>query len=181
MEDAIPAAEYEAQLAQRRYEQVDPANRLVAASWSSDGTRPSAAWRKPARSSPISSAVTAWPSPAEQRAEILALAKDLPRLWNASTTPAKDKKRMLRLLVKDITVERLTEPRQVLLHVRWQGGACEDIAVDLPLPIADRLRYPEEIVEQIRRLATEKADAEIADTSTSRVPQCERQSLLRSR
>ena len=75
---------------------------------------------------------------------------------------------MLRLLVKDITVERLSEPRQVLLHVRWQGGACEDIAVDLPLRIADRLRYPEEIVEQIRRLAAEKADAEIADTLNQR-------------
>jgi hypothetical protein len=101
---------------------------------------------------------------AKQRAEVLALAKDLPRLWNASTTSAKDKKRMLRLLVKDITVERITEPRQVLLHLRWQGGACEDIAVDLPLPIADRLRYPESLVQQVRHLAPEKADAEIADT-----------------
>ena len=70
---------------------------------------------------------------------------------------------MLRLLVKDITVERLTAPRQILLHVRWQGGACENIAVDRPLPIADRLRYSEELVEQVRRLATEKTDAEIAD------------------
>src|SRR5208282_4590023 len=83
---------------------------------------------------------------------------------NAPSTPSKDKKRMLRLLVKDIAVERLAEPRRILLHVRWQGGACEDLAVDLPLRIADRLRYPEEIVEQIRRLASEKADAEIADT-----------------
>ena len=71
---------------------------------------------------------------------------------------------MLRLLVKDIAVERLTEPRRVLLHIRWQGGASEDLAIDLPLRIADRLRYPGEIVERIRRLATEQADAEIADT-----------------
>jgi hypothetical protein len=157
-------AEYEAQLAQRRYEQVDPANRLVAASlerrWNEalarlDEIRQEFADFQRGHGMAVST---------KQRAEILALAKDLPRLWNAPTTPAKDKKRMLRLLVKDITVERLIEPRQILLHVRWQGGACENLAVDRPLRIADRLRYPEEIVEQIRRLATEKADAEIADT-----------------
>ena len=159
----LQRADYEAQLAQRRYEQVDPANRLVAASleqrWNEALSRLEEIRQEFAdfqRSHGL--AVTA-----EQRAEILALAKDFPRLWNASTTPAKDKKRMLRLLVKDITVERLTEPRQVLLHVRWQGGACEDLAVDLPLPIADRLRYRGEIVEQVRRLAAEKTDAEIAE------------------
>jgi len=159
----LERAEYEAQLAQRRYEQVDPANRLVAASleqrWNETLSRLEESRQEFAdfqRGHGL--AITA-----KQRAEVLTLAKDLPRLWNASTTSAKDKKRMLRLLVKDITVERITEPRQALLHVRWQGGACEDIAVDLPLPIADRLRYPESLVQQVRQLATEKADAEIAD------------------
>jgi len=159
----LQRAEYEAQLAQRRYEQVDPANRLVAASleqrWNEALGRLEEIRQEFAdfqRGHGL--AVTA-----KQRAEILALAKDFPRLWNASTTSAKDKKRMLRLLVKDITVERFAEARQVLLHVRWQGGACEDIAVDLPLPLADRLRYPREIVERIRRLATEQTDGEIAD------------------
>ena len=160
----LQRAEYEAQLAQRRYEQVDPANRLVAASlehrWNEALSRLEEIRQEFADFQRSHGLVVT----VEQRTKILALAKDFPRLWNAPTTPAKDKKRLLRLLVKDITVERLTEPRQVLLHVRWQGGACEDIAVDLPLPIADRLRYPEELVEQVRRLATEKADAEIADT-----------------
>ena len=42
----------------------------------------------------------------EQKAKVLALARDLPRLWHAPTTQAKDRKRMLRLLIKDITVEK---------------------------------------------------------------------------
>jgi DNA invertase Pin-like site-specific DNA recombinase len=160
----LQRAEYEAQLAQRRYEQVDPANRLVAASleqrWNEALSRLEEIRQEFADFQRSHGLVVT----VEQRAKILALAKEFPRLWNAPTTPPKDKKRMLRLLVKDITVERLTEPRQVLLHVRWQGGACEDIAVNRPLPIADRLRYPEDLVEQVRSLATEKADAEIADT-----------------
>ena len=159
----LQRAEYEAQLAQRRYEQVDPANRLVAASleqrWNDTLGRLEETRQEFADFQRSHALVVT----VEQRAKILALAKDFPRLWNAPTTPAKDKKRLLRLLLKDITVERLTKPRQVLLHVRWQGGACEDVFVDLPLRIADRLRYPEEIVEQIRRLATAQPDAEIAD------------------
>jgi hypothetical protein len=159
----LQRAEYEAQLAQRCYEQVDPANRLVAASleqrWNDALTRLEEIRQEFAdfqRGHGL--AVTA-----EQRAKILALAKNFSRLWNASTTSPRDKKRMLRLLLKDITAERLAEPRKILLHVRWQGGACEDLTVDLPLPIADRLRYRGEIVEQVRQLAVEKADTEIAE------------------
>jgi DNA invertase Pin-like site-specific DNA recombinase len=158
----LQRADYEAQLAQRRYEQVDPTNRLVADSleqrWNEALSRIEEIQREYAdfqRSHGL--AITK-----EQRTEILALARDLPRLWNAPTTSTRDKKRLLRLLIKDITVERFDEPRQFLLHVRWQGGACEDVRVDRPQPMADRFRYSKEIVQQVFRLATEKADAEIA-------------------
>ena len=72
----------------------------------------------------------------EQRARVAALAHDFPRLWDAPTTKAKDKKRILRLVIKDITVERFGERKTAVLHVRWRA-ACEDIEVTLPptLPI----------------------------------------------
>ena len=71
---------------------------------------------------------------------------------------------MLRLLIKDITVERTTELRQALLHIRWQGGACETIAVALPPRIQDRIRYPAEVVERVRRLAETQNNEQIART-----------------
>lgn len=98
----------------------------------------------------------------EQKAQVLALARDLPRLWKASSTSPKDRKRMLRLLIKDITVENLPTTRQVLLHIRWQGGVCTDVAVNRPLPIADRMRYPADLVERIRVLAKTLSDDQIA-------------------
>ena len=91
-----------------------------------------------------------------------ALAHDFPRLWNAPTTKTQDKKRILRLVIKDITVERFGERRLAVLHVRWQGGACEDIEVTLPDNIADRLRYPEEIIDRVRELARERTDEDVA-------------------
>jgi hypothetical protein len=74
----------------------------------------------------------------------------------------KDRKRMLRLIIRDITVEKLSAQRQVILHTRWHGGACSDIVVNLPLPIADRIRYPATIVEKVRTLSQNSSDPQIA-------------------
>jgi hypothetical protein len=92
---------------------------------------------------------------------VLALAQDLPRLWHAPTTQARDRKRMLRLLIKDITVEKRSEPKQAILHIRWQGGACSDLTVDLPPPRAEAIRYPEPIVARVRELARTLTDRQI--------------------
>lgn len=158
----LARAEYEAQLAERRYQEVDPANRLVAATlerrWNEALQQLSAleqqfeqAQRQQARA-----------ATAEQKARILALAQDFPRLWHAPTTAAKDRKRMLRLLIKDITVEK-PAPKQVLLHIRWAGGAYTDITVVLPPDMADQVRYPAQLVEHIRELAATFTDTQIAD------------------
>ena len=70
---------------------------------------------------------------------------------------------MLRLLIKDITVEKPPNQKQLLIHIRWQGGACSDITVPLPPNIADRVRYPSAVVDRIRELARNLPDGEIAD------------------
>ncbi len=98
---------------------------------------------------------------AAQRAQVLALAEDVPRLWSAPTTTAKERKRLLRLLIKDVTVER-TAPKQLRLHIRWQGGALSEVAVSLPLSRPDQLRYPPATVERIKTLAATLDDAQIA-------------------
>ena len=158
----IERAEYEAQLAQRRYEQVDPANRLVAATLESrwnDALMKVEQTKKELSEYQKKRALTA--TTAEQKEKVLALAKDLPQLWNSPTTKEKDKKHILRLFIKDITVEKLSEMRLVILHVRWQGGACEDIKVNLPKPT--NCRYPEQIVETIKGLVGTLTDAQIAE------------------
>jgi len=159
----LERAEYEVALAERRYQEVDPANRLVAGTlerrWNDALVRLDDL-KKEAAEFQRQEAHVATP---EQKAKVLALAKDLPRLWQAPTTQSKDRKRMLRLLIKDITVEKLANPKQLLAHIRWQGGACSDVTVQLPLNVADRVRYPSAIVDRIRELAGNLPDGEIAD------------------
>ena len=101
----------------------------------------------------------------ETRERILALAHDLPQVWNAPSTTSKDRKEMLRLVIKDITVERTecdTGKRQALLHIRWQGGLCEDLAVDIPPPVHERVRYKNDVIGKVRELARDHEDADIA-------------------
>jgi hypothetical protein len=86
----------------------------------------------------------------------------LPRLWRAPTTTAKDRKRILRLLLTDITLEKRPATHQAILHLRWQGGATEDLVVGLPLKAADRWRYPEALVNKVRQLAQQQTDPQIA-------------------
>ena len=55
------------------------------------------------------------------------------------------------------------DPKQLLVHIRWQGGACTDICVQLPPNIADRVRYPAAVVDRVRDLAQSLPDVDIAD------------------
>ena len=159
----LERAEYEAALAERRYQEVDPSQRLVAGTLERRWNDALLQWEDLKKQAAEFQRQEARVTTAEQKAKVLALATDLPRLWHAPTTQAKDRKRMLRLLIKDMTVEKLPHPKQLLVHIRWQGGACSDLCVQLPPNRADRVRYPAAIVERVRNLAQSVPDGEIAD------------------
>ena len=156
----LQRAEYEAELAQRRYEQVDPSNRLVAATleqrWNDALIELEDVKDQIDRLQQESRQLTS-----QQRDEVLELAQNLPQLWHNTATAWKDKKRILQLLISDITVKK-PEQRAVLLQVRWQGGACEEMRVELPRPIADRWRHDDALIERVRELAMTLDDAQIA-------------------
>ena len=156
----LQRAEYEAQLAQKQYDQVDPENRLVASTlerrWNDALVELEKVRQQIAEMRQEQNVVTA-----DQREQVLALARDLPRLWHAPETSAKDKKRILQLLLKDITIEK-PQRYQAMLHIRWQGGVREDLAVALPRSAADRWRHGETLVAKVRELAKRYSDDEIA-------------------
>ena len=158
----IERARYDADLAERRYEEADPSNRLVASTlekrWNDAMQRmieleaEIAGFERQAMRSLTS----------EQKQQILQLGNDFPRLWKAPTTSACDRKRMLRLLISDITIVKGPDPKLLRLQIRWQGGATETIEVRQRPNRADAVRYPEALVAKIRALAERHADKEIA-------------------
>jgi hypothetical protein len=157
----IERAHYDVDLAERRYEEADPSNRLVASTlekrWNDAMQRVleleaelADFQRRTMRS------VTA-----EQKQQILRLGRDFPRLWKAPTTAACDRKRMLRLLIRDITVVKGPEPKLLRLQIRWQGGSTETIEVRQRPNRAEVVRYSDAFVAKIRTLAKQHDDKEI--------------------
>lgn len=98
----------------------------------------------------------------DDREQILALASDLPRVWNDPRTSARERKRMLRLLIEDVTLAR--DYKAIRIAIRWKGGATTTLQRPVPLSAGDRFRTAAEIVEQVRALATEQTDRQIAQT-----------------
>jgi DNA invertase Pin-like site-specific DNA recombinase len=102
---------------------------------------------------------------AEAQARIQALVADLPRVWHDPRTPARDRKRLLRLLIEDVT---LTRAQGLRVEIRWKGGAATALDRALPQSAPDLRRTPASIVEHVRALATEQTDGQIAAVLNAR-------------
>ena len=147
----IQRCQYQADLAQRRFEQVDPANRLVAASleksWNQDLEKLATAEKE--YQDYLSRQEKEFPT--AKKNEITALASHIPELWDKSTN-IKDKKRIIRLLISDITVTRDTDKKNLMLNLRWKTGQTKQFNVSLPPSAPDKIRYPKEMVDLVREL-----------------------------
>ena len=157
----IERARYDADLAERRYETVDPSNRLIAATLETRWNDAMQRLHDLEAELATFERETMRTVTAEQKRQILELTKDFPRLWSAASTTPRDRKRILRLLVRDITAVKGPEPKIIRLHIRWQGGETETLQIQLPQNRADAIRYSGAFVERIRQLAVDHHDDEI--------------------
>ena len=120
----VEQARYQSDLARRRYLQVDPDNRLVADCLEADwNTALRALVQAQERYEHQRQAEAAGLTTA-QRASILALAQDFPRLWNDPQTPDRERKRMARLLLADVT---LLKADAITAQVRFHGGVTHTL------------------------------------------------------
>jgi DNA invertase Pin-like site-specific DNA recombinase len=155
----VERALYEAELARARYMEVDPKNRLVAdtleGDWNEKLTAAQAAeqWYQQQRE------VERARLDDKTKKEILSLATDFPRLWRDEKTSDQDRKRMVRLLVEDVT---LVLEAKVVAKIRFKGGATQTLRLDRPLTVGEIRQTSREVIEQIDRLLNECIDSEIA-------------------
>ncbi len=156
----VERAQYEADLAQRRYLKVDPDNRLVAsvleAEWNAKlrGLEEARAIEEQYKQSDQHQLS------AQERAEIDGVPARFRQFWNDPKTTARQRKRAVRLLVEDVTVHKTD---QIVAHIRFKGGATQTITVALPLPLAQSRLTPPETLAAMDRLLNEYTDAEVAE------------------
>lgn len=155
LELQLERARYEAARAERAFHHCEPENRLVARSLEQR-------WEEKltclAEAEGARSAVQASVVPLPGRAELAAAASELTRLWSAPTTSAKDRKRLLRALVTDVTLTSEPGPC-VRVGIRWRTGACEDLVVLRP---GVARRTPPAAIELVR----DNADLDDAELVT---------------
>jgi DNA invertase Pin-like site-specific DNA recombinase len=151
-------ARYEAARAERAFHHCEPENRLVARSLEH---RWEEALKTLAESEAVLAAAQAATAPLPPRAELEALARDLPRLWAATTTSHKDRKRLLRTLVADVTLKSESASDQVRVGIHWRAGATEELIVRRPAPAFITRRTPAVAVDFVKRRG-ERPDDELA-------------------
>ena len=156
----IERANYEADLARRRYCAVDPDNRLVARNLERDWNEKLVQVEGLERqyvTAPRPSRLVASP---EERTRILGLAQDLRWVWDAATTTSADRKQLLRYLIQDVTL--IQGENAIHIGVRWQTDAVSELAIPRPRRIDETRRTSPLVIQRIRQLTATQTDSQIA-------------------
>ena len=159
----LEQARYEAKLSARRYEAVDPDNRLVAAELEA---RWNAALKKAQelearlREFDVGTKMPAIPD----KEILLSLAQDLPAVWNSPGTEAGLKQRIVRILVEELVVDVDEENKEIVLLIHWAGGRHSELRVSKRGTGQQGQATGMEAIEVVRRMCGKFADGEIAAT-----------------
>jgi len=159
LELRVERARYEAIRAERAFHACEPDNRLVGRSLENR-------WEEKLRDLKDAEAELAEhvvPDSEPSREQLEALARDLPKLWAADSTADRDRKRLLRALIADVTLTSQPEGRDLQIGIRWRSGASEQHTIQRPPKPADAQRTPSPAVDLTRRLAADHANAQIAE------------------
>jgi DNA invertase Pin-like site-specific DNA recombinase len=159
LELRVERARYESVRAERAFHACEPDNRLVARSLEDR-------WEQKLRDLKDAEAELAEhvvPSSEPSREQLEALARDLPKLWAAETTADRDRKRLLRTMIADITLTSKPAGRELQVGIRWRSGASEQHTIERPNTRQEVIRTPAEAIELTRRLAATHTNAQIAE------------------
>lgn len=159
----LEAARYEASLAARRYDLVDPAKRHVAreleARWNTALEQIAALERRITATQTSAAA-----RPGIDRDALMRLAGDLPAAWNAPTADNRTRQRLTHVLVREVVIDLDEATHEAVLIVHWAGGRHTEARVARVRSKPRRAEPARSAAEVVRRLAQEWPDREIAVT-----------------
>ncbi len=158
----VERARYEAEMAQRRYMRVDPDNRLVADTLEADWNRKLRAVQEAQQEYDQQRQQDQVTIDEELRVRLHTFTTEFPRLWRDPDTPDRERKRLLRLLVEDVT---LVKREQLSIHIRFPGGATKTLELPLPRRATVTQRA---VVTEVDRLLDEHSYESIAGILNSR-------------
>jgi DNA invertase Pin-like site-specific DNA recombinase len=156
----VDRARQRAELARRRYLAVDPTNRLVADTLEADWNDALRAVQAAQDDYETATAAAQATLTEQHKARVRALAADFPRLWTDPATPARERKRLARLLIEDVTLDRAD---QIHLHVRFRGGQTTSLTTPIPLRSWQARQTDPDTLALLDRLLDDHTDADTAE------------------
>jgi hypothetical protein len=157
----LEQARYEARLAARRYEAVDPDNRLVAAElearWNASLLAVGEVEQR-LRNSELPENTTRIPD----KETLCSLAQDLPAVWNSAAMRLKQ--RIVHILVEEIIADVDEANTEIVLLIHWTGGRHSELRIKKNFTGKHSLCTSLEATEIIRRMAGRFPDDQIAAT-----------------
>lgn len=162
-EHQIEQARYEALLAQRQYDAVDPDNRLVVAELERRWNQKLEALDELERTFAQDDKRAHFSIDPDEEQAVRALAEDLPSIWNASTTTNQERKQLLRYAISEVQLDGMRTPGEIELRVTWRSGAVTVRNVRRPPVGSWAPRTAGIVIERIRELAPHHNAAEIVE------------------
>lgn len=156
----IERAQYEADLARRRYKAVDPDNRLVARSLEKEWNEKLAEVDKLEREHQLMPKPAALMLTAAQREQIRRLAYDLPAIWHASTTTFVQRKQLMRCLIKDVTLSK--RGNVIDVAIGWQTEALTALSIPRYKMSWEERQTSPHVVERVRQWSATQTATQIA-------------------
>lgn len=155
-------AAYETMRAERAYRAVDPENRRVARGLEREWERRLEELEQAREAVAARERTCQRRLSATERTAVLALGEDLPRVWHAETTTARDRKEVLRELLEEVVIELPGDGERIRLVLRWSGGLRSELEFPRQRGRPAPLCTGEETVELVRRLAAHYPDRQIS-------------------
>ena len=156
----VERAHYEVELARGRFMPVDPNHRLVADSLEADWSEKLRELQRVREDYERYLEEDRFVLDEANKARIRELAGDFTRLWHGPKTAHRERKRMVRLLIEDVTL--LRDDEEIVAHVRFSGGATRTLTLPRPLSAAEMRKLSREAVDEIDRLLDHHTDGEVA-------------------
>ena len=173
----VVRAQYEADLAAQRYRRVDPNNRLVANTLEADWNATLQALQDAQQEYEQHRQKGHLPINEEVRAKILTLTTDFPRVWNDPHTTDHDRKRLVHLLLEDVT---LIKSHEITLKVRFRGGSTQTLTIPAPQMYWQTCVESPETVRLIDTLLNENTDNQVAEILNKRGLRTRKGNILQS-
>jgi len=161
----VERCRYEVDLARRRYVKVDPDKRYVAEVLEAE-------WNEKLRA--LDEAQSIYEAARESDTEILnqkhtaalkALTNDFSAIWQDESLPNRDRKRIVRLLIEDVTILKDTK---LTCHIRFKGGTCTTLNLPLPQSAWEQRRTSPMVVRAIDELLNDHPEYKVPSILTKR-------------